>query len=202
MELCQHKNQWDKNDILYFIRVPAPRYWLIFLSQLRSFFSHFPTVIIQYSFDLVNFIEWKNQIFQQKLWNLSLKVWKSNSWVIFKVKFLKSIWIFHWSKILLQRYVFLAIFPFDLTNTTSTVWKSGLYLRKRIEIWELLMSHFSSSAKNAYHEWFIKQLSPTKSIFIITKLGSVNLWTNVWQSSPGKLNFLFKIPNIFKIVYF
>ena len=41
----------------------------------------------------------------------------------FKVKFLKWIWNFHWSKILLQRYVFFAIFPFDLTQATSTVEK-------------------------------------------------------------------------------
>ena len=41
----------------------------------------------------------------------------------FKVKFAKSIWNFHWSKILLQRYGFLAIFHFGLTNTTSTVGK-------------------------------------------------------------------------------
>ena len=47
----------------------------------------------------------------------------------FKDKFLKSIWNFHWSKILLQRYGFLAIFPFDLTNTTSTGWETLLFLQ-------------------------------------------------------------------------
>ena len=50
----------------------------------------------------------------------------------FKVKFLKWIWNFHWSKILLQRCVFLAIFPFDLTKATSTVEKctqSELYCK-------------------------------------------------------------------------
>ena len=45
--------------------------------------------------------------------------------VCFKVKFAKSIWNFHWSKILLQRHGFLAIFPLDLTNTTSTGWNQN-----------------------------------------------------------------------------
>ena len=48
----------------------------------------------------------------------------------FKVKFLKSIWNFHWSKFLLQRHGFLAIIHFHLTYTTSSVKKfskSGLY---------------------------------------------------------------------------
>ena len=41
----------------------------------------------------------------------------------FKVKFVKPIWNFHWSKILLQLHRFSTIFHFDLTFTTSTGWK-------------------------------------------------------------------------------
>ena len=40
-----------------------------------------------------------------------------------KVKFVKSIWNFHWSKILLQRHGFSTVFHFDLENTTSSVEK-------------------------------------------------------------------------------
>ena len=53
----------------------------------------------------------------------------------FTLLVLKSIWNFHWSKILLQRYVNSTIFHFDLTNTTSTVGK----LRINVIKWDFLV---------------------------------------------------------------
>ena len=73
----------------------------------------------------------------------------------FKVKFLKSIWKFHWSKILVQRHGFLAIFPFDWTKTTSTVktslkWKSEKLNKRKsfnniLWVWFILVRKRSKS---------------------------------------------------------
>ena len=67
-------------------------------------------------------IRFSNKNFEIQAWKVqNRKVESFSEMFCFKIKFPKSVWNFHWCKILLQWPVLSTIFPFDLTYATSNV---------------------------------------------------------------------------------